>query len=199
MASDSEDEQHDETSPLLSEPTSGGVTAKYVESGISIVKPVADSPSLGHQSSTTAELPQQNGDPEAPRPDEAREAQFKGMPDVRKQLKYIFPSLSIGVFLVAADQTLVVATYGAIGSDLQSLNNSSWIATAYFLTLTSIQPLYGKLSDIFGRKTCLLFALFVFGLGCLFCGLAQNMEQLIMARAFTGIGGGGMTTVGSIC
>ena len=60
------------------------------------------------------------------------------------------------------------------------------------------QPLYGKLSDIFGRKACLLFGYSIFGLGCLFCGLAQDMDQLIAARAFAGIGGGGMTTVVSI-
>lgn len=68
----------------------------------------------------------------------------------------------------------------------------------YFLTLTSVQPLYGKLSDVFGRKSSLLFAYAVFGLGCLFCGLARNMNELIAARAFAGIGGGGMTTVVSI-
>jgi predicted MFS family arabinose efflux permease len=68
----------------------------------------------------------------------------------------------------------------------------------YFLTLTSFQPLYGKLSDIFGRKSCLLFAYVVFGLGCVFCGLAKDMNQLILSRAFAGIGGGGMTTVVSI-
>jgi MFS family permease len=64
--------------------------------------------------------------------------------------------------------------------------------------LTSFQPLYGKLSDIFGRKQCLLFAYIVFGIGCLFCGLARNMTQLILARAVAGVGGGGMTTVVSI-
>ena len=85
-----------------------------------------------------------------------------------------------------------------MGSDLHSLNNTSWIASAYFLTLTSFQPLYGKLSDTFGRKACLLFAYTIFGLGCLFCGLAGSMEQLIAARALTGVGGGGMTTVVSI-
>ena len=69
---------------------------------------------------------------------------------------------------------------------------------SYFLTLTAFQPLYGKLSDIFGRKACLLFAYAVFGLGCLFCGLARTMPQLIAARAFAGIGGGGMSTVCSI-
>ena len=56
----------------------------------------------------------------------------------------------------------------------------------YFLTLTSFQPLYGKLSDIFGRKPCLLFAYSVFGLGGLFCGLARNLWELVAARAFAG-------------
>lgn len=86
------------------------------------------------------------------------------------------------VFLSAADQTIIMASYGQIGSDLHALNLTSWIATSYFLTLTSFQPLYGKLSDIFGRKACLLWAYAIFGTGCLFCGLAQNIHQLIAAR-----------------
>ena len=69
---------------------------------------------------------------------------------------------------------------------------------SYFLTLSSFQPLYGKLSDIFGRKPALLFAYAIFGIGCLFCGLARDMNELIAARAFAGLGGGGMTTVVSI-
>ena len=68
----------------------------------------------------------------------------------------------------------------------------------YFLTLTSFQPLYGKLSDIFSRKGCLLVSYLIFGLGNLWCGLAPDMTHLILARAFSGIGGGGMTTVVSI-
>lgn len=68
----------------------------------------------------------------------------------------------------------------------------------YFLTLTCCQPLYGKLSDIFGRKGCLLFAYTIFGLGSLGCGLAQDIWQLIIARAVAGIGGGGMNAVTSI-
>jgi MFS family permease len=64
--------------------------------------------------------------------------------------------------------------------------------------LTSCQPLYGKLSDIFGRKECLLFAYVMFALGSLGCGLAQSMLQLIIARAVAGIGGGGMNAVVSI-
>ncbi len=129
---------------------------------------------------------------------EGRKKQYEGQPDVKKRMKYILPAVAIGIFLSAADQTIIVSSYGKIGTDLNALNNTSWIATAYFLTLTSFQPLYGKLSDIFTRKSCLLFAYVVFGLGCLFCGLAQNMNQLVAARAFAGIGGGGMTTVVSI-
>lgn len=75
-----------------------------------------------------------------------------------------------------------MASYGQIGSDLKALNLTSWIATSYFLTLTSFQPLYGKLSDIFGRKPCLLFAYAIFGVGCLCCGLARNINELIAAR-----------------
>jgi hypothetical protein len=55
----------------------------------------------------------------------------QGLPDVKKKMKWIFPAVAIGIFLAAADQTLVVSTYGTIGTDLKALNNTSWIATAY--------------------------------------------------------------------
>ncbi|KAI0397763.1 major facilitator superfamily domain-containing protein [Xylariaceae sp. FL0594] len=107
-------------------------------------------------------------------------------------------ALAIGIFLVALDHTLTIATYGKIGSELRALNSTSWIATSYFLTLTTFQPLYGKLCDIFGRKECLLFACAVFGLGCLGCGLARDIGQLCIARAISGAGGGGMNALISI-
>lgn len=130
--------------------------------------------------------------------DKTNAQETEGIEHMKSRMKYIFPALTIGVLLSAADQTIIVSSYGRIGSELDALNSTSWIATAYFLTLTSFQPLYGKLSDIFGRKACLLWAYLIFGLGCLFCGLARNMNELIAARAFAGIGGGGMTTVVSI-
>ncbi|KAE9396444.1 MFS general substrate transporter [Gymnopus androsaceus JB14] len=102
--------------------------------------------------------------------------------------------MSVGVFLVAMDQTIVVASYASIGNELQQLSKVSWVATGYMLTLTSFQPLYGKLSDIFGRKGCLLVAYVIFAIGSLLCGLARTMDELILARALTGIGGGGMST-----
>ena len=138
------------------------------------------------------------GDDEGAQEEDNRDSQYEGMPEVRAKLKYILPAVSIGIFLAAADQTIIVSSYGKIGSDLKALNKTSWISTAYYLTLTSFQPLYGKLSDIFGRKAALMFAYAIFGLGCLFCGLARNIDELIAARAFAGVGGGGMTTVVSI-
>ncbi|CRK22666.1 hypothetical protein BN1708_003603 [Verticillium longisporum] len=102
----------------------------------------------------------------------------RGKPRSANKMQVIILAVGIGIFLCAVDQLLTVATYAKIGSELQALNNTSWIATAYFITLTSTQPLYGRLSDIFGRKECLLFSYTVFGLGCLGCGLAQNFTQL---------------------
>ncbi|KAF5383061.1 hypothetical protein D9615_004820 [Tricholomella constricta] len=115
----------------------------------------------------------------------------------KSYLAFVIP-MSIGIFLSAMDGTIVVSSYAAIGSELNQLQNTSWIATAYMLTTTSFQPLYGKLSDIFGRKACLLFAYTIFAIGCLGCGLARNMTELIASRAFAGIGGGGMSTIVSI-
>ncbi|KAI5287700.1 hypothetical protein KEM54_005809 [Ascosphaera aggregata] len=127
--------------------------------------------------------------------DDSDDDSIKKSEQAQKQLRYIIPAMSVGIFLSAIDQTIIVASYGKIGSDLGALNLTSWVATSYFLTLTSFQPLYGRLSDIFGRKQCLLFGYAVFGLGCVMCGLARNIHQLIAARMFQGIGGGGMTTV----
>ncbi|KAK1221195.1 hypothetical protein PQX77_016009 [Marasmius sp. AFHP31] len=114
------------------------------------------------------------------------------------QLISIIGPLTIGIFLSAMDQTVIVASYPLIGNELKQLQKTSWIATSYMLTVTTFQPLYGKLSDIFGRKTCLLFTYCVFGIGCLLCGLSKTMDQLILARALAGIGGGGIPTVGNI-
>lgn len=72
---------------------------------------------------------------------------------------------------------------------------SSWIATAYLLTSTVMQPMYGRFSDIFGRKSVLLVALVVFLIGSLACAVAQSMIQLIVFRALAGCGGGGVMTL----
>ncbi|EWC44674.1 hypothetical protein DRE_06570 [Drechslerella stenobrocha 248] len=113
-------------------------------------------------------------------------------------LAAVIPPLMMGVFLAAMDTLIVASAYGRIGSDLDELSKVSWIAAAYLVTTTSFQPLYGKLSDIFGRKACLLFAYVVFAMGSAWCGVARNMNELIAARGLAGVGGGGMTTLVSI-
>ncbi|KAF2691722.1 MFS general substrate transporter [Lentithecium fluviatile CBS 122367] len=177
-----------ETSPLLQ-----GQSGPPIHPDDSFVSEEADS----YNRSISSDSEQDGGDIE--RQDSNEEpSKHQGMPEVKKRMKYIFPAVCIGVFLAAADQTLVVSIYGTIGTELHALNSTSWIATGYFLTLAAFQPVYGKLSDIFGRKSCLLFAYLVFGIGSTFCGLARNMGELIAARAFAGMGGGGMTTCVSI-
>lgn len=114
--------------------------------------------------------------------------------EFRSYLAYFIP-MTIGIFLAAMDGTIIISSYASIGSELHQLQNTSWIATAYLLTQTSFQPLLGKLSDIFGRKTCLLTCYAIFALGCLFSGIATSMTQLIAARALAGVGGGGMTAL----
>ena len=176
-----DDRQQEETSPLLGRTTS-----------INDYNAVSDDTAADGNEAVSDSLGKSGTE------DEQREVQFTGLPEVKKQLKFIIPAIAIGVFLSAADQTIIVSTYGRIGSELNALEKTTWIATGYFFTLAAFQPLYGKLSDIFGRKEALLFAYVVFGLGCLLCGLARNIDELIAARVFAGIGGGGMTTVVSI-
>lgn len=114
---------------------------------------------------------QQTADPEDPEVVEGR-----------KRVKSFLPILGLGILLAFLDQSIVAAISGVIGSDLHALKNVSWIATAYFLTMTASQPLYGKLSDVFGRKPCLLFAYTMFGLGSLGCGVTRSIGGLIAAR-----------------
>ncbi|EEB09515.1 vacuolar membrane amino acid uptake transporter Fnx1 [Schizosaccharomyces japonicus yFS275] len=109
------------------------------------------------------------------------------------------PAIWVGSFLSALDMTVVASLYPVIGSEFDSLNYSSFIATSYLITNTAFQPLYGRLSDIFGRRTMLLFANTVFMLGTVWCGFARSLGELCLARAFAGIGGGGLTTLSSIC
>lgn len=112
-------------------------------------------------------------------------------PDIvrgRKKLKSLLPVLGVGIFLSFLDQSVVATINGEIGNDMHALNNVSWVATAYFLTMAASQPLYGKLSDVFGRKPCLMFAYFTFGIGSLGCGVARSMEEVIGARVGQSVG-----------
>ncbi|PPQ72355.1 hypothetical protein CVT24_002071 [Panaeolus cyanescens] len=103
-----------------------------------------------------------------------------------------------GVFLGAFDGTVVATLLTPIGSEFKASNQSSYIGTSYLLSVCCFTPLYGRLSDILGRKGAMLLALSLFGSGTVFCGLASSMNALIAARAVAGMGGGGIMTVSSI-
>lgn len=105
----------------------------------------------------------------------------------------IMLSVMASLFLVALDQTIVATSLGKIVEEFNAFSSLSWIVTAYLLTTTVTVPIAGKLSDLFGRKIILLIGVAIFATGSLFSGMAGNVDQLIWARAFQGIGGGIIT------
>ncbi|KAK0498477.1 vacuolar amino acid permease [Armillaria luteobubalina] len=101
---------------------------------------------------------------------------------------WILAGLWSAVFLGALDGTVVATLLTPIGSHFNKSNQSSYIGTAYLLSVCCFTPLYGRLSDILGRKGAMLLALSLFGSGTIFCGMAPSMEALIAARASSGNG-----------
>ncbi len=98
----------------------------------------------------------------------------------------------LAILLSALDQTIVATAMPRIVSELQGLEHLSWVFTAYMLASTVTVPIYGKLSDIYGRKWFFFGGIVIFILGSILSGLSQNMTQLIVFRGLQGIGGGAM-------
>jgi EmrB/QacA subfamily drug resistance transporter len=109
-----------------------------------------------------------------------------------KQIMTILSGLLLGMFLAALDQTIVSTAIRTIGDDLNGLSVQAWVTTAFLITSTISTPLFGKLSDIYGRKPFFMLAITIFILGSALCGLAQSMYMLAAFRAFQGIGAGGL-------
>ena len=109
-----------------------------------------------------------------------------------QQILKVITGILLCILLAAIDQTVVVPAVPAIAAELQGFGHLSWIVSAYLLTSTAATPLYGKLSDIYGRRALLLPALALFALASVLCGLAQSLAQLILFRALQGIGGAGL-------
>ncbi|KAI8597127.1 major facilitator superfamily domain-containing protein [Dissophora ornata] len=109
-----------------------------------------------------------------------------------KQFALILVALSLCVFLASLDQIIVSTSIPAIALEYNALSDISWLGTAYLMTSTAFQPLYGKVSDIFGRKSTILFANFMFLLGSAISGWATSMTMLIIGRGVAGVGAGGL-------
>jgi EmrB/QacA subfamily drug resistance transporter len=113
----------------------------------------------------------------------------------KRQLYWLLGGLMLAMLLAALDQTIVGTALPTIVGDLGGLSHYSWIATAYLLASTASTPLYGKISDLYGRRPVLLFAIVTFLLGSLAAGISQNMVQLILFRGVQGLGAGGLMTL----
>ena len=113
-------------------------------------------------------------------------------PLTHNQIVTIIIGLMLGMFLAALDQTIVATAIRTIADDLQGLDRQAWVTTAYLITSTIVTPLYGKLSDIYGRKPFFITAITVFVIGSVMCTFADSMIQLAAFRAVQGVGAGGL-------
>jgi EmrB/QacA subfamily drug resistance transporter len=114
------------------------------------------------------------------------------VPLTHRQILVVFSGLMAGMLLAALDQTIVSTALPTIVGELGGLDHLSWVVTAYLLTTTASTPLYGKLSDIYGRRLMFQTAIVIFVIGSMLCGLSQGMLQLIVFRGIQGIGAGGL-------
>src|SRR5471032_2536026 len=115
------------------------------------------------------------------------------------EVRTILMSLMLTMFLAALDQTIVATALPTIGRQFQDVSSLSWVITAYLLASTAVAPVFGTLSDIYGRRAMIIAALSLFIAGSILCALAPNMPILILARGLQGIGGGGiMPTVQTV-
>jgi EmrB/QacA subfamily drug resistance transporter len=120
-----------------------------------------------------------------------------------KQIILITTGVILSIFLAAVEGTVVATAMPSVVAQLGGLSIYSWVFSIYMLASTTTVPLYGKISDLFGRKKVYLFAMILFLTGSILCGLAQNMIQLIIFRAIQGLGAGGvlpmaLTIIGEI-
>jgi MFS family permease len=111
------------------------------------------------------------------------------------EIRAIIGGIVLAMFLGALDQTIVATALPTIGRELGDAELIPWVVTGYLIAATAVTPLYGKFSDIHGRRFALLTAISAFIIGSLACALAPNMISLIIARAVQGLGGGGLISL----
>ena len=121
---------------------------------------------------------------------EANEAGF-----THREILVIMSGLMLGMLLAALDQTIVATAIRTIADDLDGYSLQAWVTTAYLITATLATPLYGKLSDMYGRKPFFMLAITIFVVGSLLCTIAQSMYMLAAFRAFQGLGAGGLMSL----
>src|SRR5438309_7803446 len=111
------------------------------------------------------------------------------------EVRTILVSLMLTMFLAALDQTIVATALPTIGRQFHDVTSLSWVISAYLLASTAVAPVFGTLSDIYGRRAMIVAALSLFVIGSVLCAVAPNMPVLIIARGLQGLGGGGIMPI----
>lgn len=112
-----------------------------------------------------------------------------------KHISFVVAGLLLGILMAAMDNTIVATAMGTIVADLGGLDKFVWVTSAYMVAVMAGMPIFGKLSDMYGRKRFYVFGLFVFMAGSALCGTAQSIVQLSLYRAVQGIGGGALMPI----
>lgn len=112
-----------------------------------------------------------------------------------RQVLVVLSGLLLGMFLASLDQTIITTAMRTIADELEGQTAQAWVTTAYLMTSTITVPLYGKLSDMYGRRPFYLFAIAVFVVGSVLCGTAGSIYELAVWRAVQGIGAGGLMSL----
>src|ERR1700760_1507178 len=113
----------------------------------------------------------------------------------QQEVRTILMSLMLTMFLAALDQTIVATALPTIGRQFSDVSNLSWVITAYLLASTAVAPVFGTLSDIYGRRATIITSMSLFMVGSILCAIAPNMPVLIIARGLQGLGGGGILPI----
>ena len=116
-------------------------------------------------------------------------------PVTPREVRTVFAGLMLALALAALDQNIVGTALPRIVSDLGGLSHLSWVVTAFLLTSTTTTPLYGKLSDMYGRKPLFVVSILIFLAGSCLCGVSGSMTQLVIFRGIQGLGAGGLITL----
>ena len=113
----------------------------------------------------------------------------------RSQMIWLMAGLSLGLFLSATEQSVIATALPTMAGELGQSDRIAWVVSAYLITSTIATPIYGKMSDLFGRRLIYLIAIGVFCFGSILCGLAPTMNTLVLSRAVQGLGGGGLLSM----
>ncbi|MGG1877034.1 MDR family MFS transporter [Paenibacillus cisolokensis] len=113
----------------------------------------------------------------------------------QSNIKLVVAGLLLGIFMAAIDNTIVATAMPTIVRDLQGFEQFVWVTSVYMVAVMAGTPIFGKLSDMYGRKRFFIFGLIVFLIGSALCGMAGSMTQLIIFRAIQGIGGGALMPI----